>query len=142
MNVRRAQWLDDGAALVAIRRHVFIEEQGVPESLEWDGLDPGAVHFLAVSTSGAAIGTVRLVRDAAEGLHLGRMAVLDPWRRQGVGSALLYAALDWARAEGVVLVRLNAQLAAQAFYMRAGFVAVGEVFDDAGIPHRAMQRYL
>jgi predicted GNAT family N-acyltransferase len=39
-------------------------------------------------------------------------------------------------------VHLHAQCSAISFYERAGFTVCGEVFDEAGIPHRAMRRRL
>jgi predicted GNAT family N-acyltransferase len=59
-----------------------------------------------------------------------------------VGSALLQALMDAARARGDRVVMLNAQTHALPFYARFGFIAEGEEFDDAGIPHRAMRRVL
>jgi predicted GNAT family N-acyltransferase len=47
-----------------------------------------------------------------------------------------------ARELGHVRVMLNAQTHALAFYARHGFVAFGPEYDDAGIPHRAMERSL
>ena len=137
-HVRRAAWPVDQAALGGVRRRVFIDEQQVPEALEWDGLDDDAQHLLAESTDGAAIGTVRLLADG----HIGRMAVDADWRGQGVGSALLTAVIDEARAAGLHEVFLHAQVSAIAFYERAGVVAEGKVFMDDGIPHRAMRRRL
>ena len=136
--VRRAEWSQDETALGAIRRRVFIEEQQVPEDLEWDGLDPDALHLLAETADGRPIGTVRLLADG----HIGRMAVLKNARGNGVGRSLLDAILDAARAQGLTEVFLHAQVDAIPFYERAGFVAEGEVFMDAGIPHRSMRRAL
>ncbi len=128
------RWPGAHATLSAIRRRVFVEEQGVPEALEWDGLDAGARHFLAVTADGSAIGCARLLADG----RIGRMAVLPAWRRRGVGSALPRAAVDACRLRGDARVRLSAQLAAIPFYARAGFAVCGPVHADAGIPHRDM----
>jgi predicted GNAT family N-acyltransferase len=68
------------------------------------------------------------------------MAVLKSWRGRGVGSALLEALLRLARDRGIRRVTLNAQSRAGAFYRRHGFVAEGEEFIEAGIPHRSMWR--
>ncbi len=131
--IRHARWADDQAALAAVRRRVFIEEQQVPEALEWDGEDEQAQHWLAES-AGIALGTVRL----RGGGHIGRMAVLESHRHTGIGSRLLNAAIVAARAQGLAAVHLHAQVQALDFYARHGFVAEGEEFMDAGIPHRAM----
>ncbi len=135
-SVRDATWASDQPRLQAVRQSVFVVEQGVPLELEWDGLDAACTHLLAEDAAGRPIGCARLLPDG----HVGRMAVLPSWRRRGVGRALLRAALVRAAAAGFTLVRLNAQVHALDFYRREGFEAVGDVFDDAGIPHRAMQR--
>lgn len=132
--IRAADWSSAEAALAYVRRRVFIEEQAVPEDLEWDGEDAGAQHWLAL-IDGAPVGTVRM----RAGGHIGRMAVLREQRRSGTGSLLLTAAISAARAQGLDEVRLHAQLQALDFYARHGFVAVGAEFMDAGIAHLEMR---
>jgi predicted GNAT family N-acyltransferase len=134
-SVDAASWPADRDALRQVRETVFVREQGVPLALEWDAHDAEALHVLARGPRGEAIGTGRLLPDG----HIGRMAVLKPWRGRGVGSALLTALLDAARQQGLRQVALNAQCAALAFYERFGFRSEGPVFDDAGIPHRHMR---
>jgi predicted GNAT family N-acyltransferase len=68
--VREAVLAVDGAAIRAIREAVFIQEQGVPAELEWDGSDAQATHLLAIEPGGQAVGTARLLPDG----RLGRMA--------------------------------------------------------------------
>lgn len=132
--VRRVTWREARPALADVRRAVFVDEQHVPEDLEWDEDDEAAVHVLAEATDGTPIGTGRLTRSG----RIGRMAVLAKWRGQGVGRAVLAALLDAARAASHPEVRLHAQVHAIAFYAQAGFVAQGETFMEAGIPHRGM----
>lgn len=135
--VQPAQWDRDGTLLTEIRRRVFIEEQAVPEALEIDGEDPFAAHWLA-TCDGEAAGTARLLRDG----HIGRVAVLARWRGLGLGTALVAAAVEHARAAGLREVYLHAQTHALPFYERHGFQAYGPEFLDAGIPHRAMRLLL
>lgn len=127
-------WRSDRLRLSQIRRTVFIEEQGVPEELEWDAEDACATHLLAVDGE-LAIGCARLLPDG----HIGRMAVLHPWRGIGVGRALLKTAVEVAQAEGHNIVRLSAQTHAAGFYARHGFVAESDEYLEAGIPHLAMK---
>ena len=131
---------DDLAACLAIRRKVFIEEQAVPEELEYDAADASAVHLLA-TLDGRAIGTARLLIDGTLG-KIGRVAVLPDCRGTGAGAALMRAALDELRARGVATARLGAQTHALGFYEKLGFTAHGPEYDDAGIPHRDMSRTL
>lgn len=139
----------------AIRRSVFIDEQGVPEALEWDGLDPQARHFLAL---GPAVGhgvTSRRAAPAAP-IPLGtarmrivgghakaeRVAVQRAARQLGVGRLLMLALEAHARREGLPAVLLHAQLTAIPFYERLGYRAHGVIFPSAGIDHREMTKLL
>lgn len=122
-----------------VRETVFIQEQHVPAELEWDGLDEAALHVIAQDLCGEVIGTARLLANG----HIGRMAVLPEWRRQGVGSAMLKALLTIARQkQHLTKVFLHAQTTAIDFYKQHGFSVEGEEFTDAGIPHRYMKRNL
>ena len=120
-----------------IRRVVFIDEQQVPQEEEWDGLDSQCLHFLAM-LKGEPVGTARLLPDG----HIGRVAVLEHARGLGIGYQLMEAAIQAARDAGHARAVLSAQLHALAFYEQLGFVAHGDVFMDAGIPHREMTRLL
>lgn len=133
-SVRPADWADDENAIARVRRTVFIQEQGVPEAMEWEVRDPACRWFVATDLQGQVIGIARLTPEG----RVGRMAVLPPWRRSGVGGALLQASLAAARARGQVRVELSAQIHAAPFYARFGFVGVGAEYLDAGIPHRTM----
>lgn len=135
LRVREADWGRDGPTLRAIREQVFVHEQKVPPGLEWDGLDPGCLHLVAETADGRAVGTARLLPDG----RIGRMAVLAAWRRQGIGRALLEAAIAAARARGLARLTLNAQTYVIRFYERAGFRPEGAVFEEAGIPHQRMR---
>ena len=137
-SVRVADWSTDEPALRSIRFDVFCVEQAVPEALEWDGIDAQCRHVLAEDEAGRAIGCGRLLPDG----HIGRVAVRAQWRGREVGSALLERLLALAAERGGVRVMLNAQTHAMPFYARYGFALVGEPFDEAGIPHQAMEATL
>lgn len=133
--VRCVEWQQACAALRAVRVKVFVEEQRVPEELEWDAYDAVCLHVLAETAAGEAVGTGRLLPDG----HIGRMAVLAPWRGRGVGSALMSELMAAAIARGHAAVELSAQTHAIGFYARFGFVVVSGEYLDAGIPHRTMR---
>ena len=129
-------WQDSKAGLGKVRHVVFVEEQQVPEALEWDGLDDACHHVLVSDANHQPVATGRMKPDG----HIGRMAVLQSCRGQGIGSAVLIALLEAARQQGVETVFLHAQVSAIAFYERHGFVVNSEQFMDAGIPHKTMTR--
>jgi predicted GNAT family N-acyltransferase len=134
-HVRQAHWPQDASALRSVRARVFIAEQGVPEHLEWDGKDAQALHLLAETHDGLAIGTARLLPDG----RLGRMAVLADYRGRGVGRALFEQALLLARRQRLPVITLHAQIQVVPFYQRFGFERIGGVFLEAGISHQAMR---
>ncbi|OGA08308.1 MAG: GNAT family N-acetyltransferase [Betaproteobacteria bacterium RIFCSPHIGHO2_12_FULL_69_13] len=131
-------WNDARAQASRIRFAVFVEEQRVPPEIELDDMDARCIHALAYAPDGTAIGTGRLLPDG----HIGRMAVIRDWRGRGVGSAILESLVRAAASRGDSRVVLSAQTHALDFYRRQGFVAEGEVYEEAGIPHQAMRRTL
>lgn len=127
----------DIATCRALRRRVFIEEQGVSEADELDDLDDQAIHLLATK-DGTPLGSARLLVLGETG-KIGRVCVLPQARGTGLGAALMRAAIaEFRRIPGVARVKLGAQTHALGFYERLGFQATGPEFMDAGIPHRDM----
>jgi predicted GNAT family N-acyltransferase len=137
LQVERVRRLD---APLAIRRAVFIEEQGVSVADEVDGFDPDCLHWLA-SLDGAPVATLR-VRPVEGKAKVQRVAVLRPLRRTGIGARLMRDVMTELARMGFTRAVLGAQLDAIGFYERLGFVAHGPVYDDAGIDHRDMTRDL
>lgn len=134
ISVHSGDWDALGRSAKAIRTTVFVYEQAVSPQEEWDDMDAQCLHFVAYDRASNAIGTARLLPDG----HIGRMAVLNAFRGLGVGRMLLSAAIAAGRDAGHRRLHLNAQLSALPFYERQGFTAHGEVFDEAGIDHKAM----
>ncbi|MER5568632.1 GNAT family N-acetyltransferase [Streptomyces goshikiensis] len=148
--VRVAAGEADRAACFAVRTEVFVIEQSVPESIEYDAYDAVAVHVLAEGPDGAPLGTGRLLygpealskTGSPEVGSLGRLAVTKAARGLGVGVALVRAIEAEAGRLGLAAVDLGAQTHALGFYERLGYEAYGPEFQDAGIPHRSMRRRL
>lgn len=121
----------------ALRRVVFIEEQNVPEEIEIDGKDAEALHLLA-RLEGRPVGCARVLVLEETG-KIGRVCVLQDMRGQGVGVALVQAALEVLRAQpGVTRAKLGAQTHAIGFYEKLGFLPHGQTYLEAGIPHQDM----
>jgi predicted GNAT family N-acyltransferase len=130
-------WEKARAVASPIRFEVFVAEQRVPADMELDEIDARCVHAIAYE-NGTPIATGRLLPDG----HIGRMAVLKAWRGRGVGSAILGALMEAARRRGDSKIELSAQVHAVPFYLAHGFRPVGEVYEEAGIPHQAMAKPL
>jgi predicted GNAT family N-acyltransferase len=133
---------------LAIREIVFIEEQRVPETMERDEEDSRAFHVLAYEGK-HAIGTGRLVElvtppEGATGRwgKIGRMAVLAAHRKGGTGSKVLKVLEAEAVKRGYDGLLLHAQVHAKAFYIKHGYAELGAVFEEAGMPHLHMRKWL
>lgn len=133
LTIKKGSWLSLKEHAQAIRKAVFIDEQGVSPEDEWDPADAECLHFVAWLDD-HAVGTARLLPNG----HIGRMAVLAHARGQQVGRALLEACVAAAATQGHTDVALSSQTHALGFYEKLGFVAEGPVYLDAGIEHRTM----
>lgn len=122
--------------LIPIRTTVFIEEQRVPEELEWDNVDQSAVHLIASNQQKQCMGCARVsIHSNKNTAYIGRMAVLKTFRHQGVGRLLLQAALEYCLQQNVQIIALSAQTHAIGFYEKAGFKINSDAYMDAGILH-------
>jgi predicted GNAT family N-acyltransferase len=138
IRIREASWPADRRAIEQVRCEVFIKEQNVPRSMEFDGLDAAALHWLALTADGEPVGTLRLLPSG----QIGRMSVLRSHRGQGIGSRLLRHAIAAAEAHGWKEVWLNAQHARRGFYAAHGFIVISDPYQEVGIPHQRMLRRL
>lgn len=123
----------------ALRRDVFVIEQKVPETLEHDADDFTATHIVGVA-EGAVVAVLRVLwkEDYAK---IGRVAVAAHKRGSGLGARLIRFAVAHAGEAGQPCCYLESQSDKVGFYERLGFVAYGDEFMDAGIPHRKMRNY-
>lgn len=126
-------------ACFTIRHVVFVEGQNVPLDRELDGLDAheDCLHYL-LRLEGRPVGTarVRLSKDAGK---IERVAILPDVQGMGLGHKLMrYIVNDLRSSKGVQTAKLSSQTHAIAFYEALGFEATGEIYPDAGIPHRDM----
>lgn len=141
VDIERGSWTDLLTPATTVRKAVFVDEQGVDESVELDGKDADAHHVVAFD-GGAAVGTARL-RLVDEGVAKAeRVAVLAAARGAGIGSELMRAVEDIARERGRSTVRLHAQTRVRSFYTGLGYETVSDEFEEAGIPHVEMVKEL
>lgn len=143
--VRTGDWATLGEGARAVREAVFVQEQGIAREDEWDEADHTAVHALVTNRLGMPVATGRLLVEGAPGsgtARIGRMAVDRTLRGSGVGRQVVQALEQAARARGDTRVVLGAQRSAEGFYGRLGYTAVGEPYEEVGIPHVGMARAL
>ena len=128
-------------AIKNIRIKVFQVEQGVSSELEFDGLDETATHLLAYLEN-QPVGTARIRQIDDKTVKIERLSVLPLARRKGIGKKLMAKAIEIAHAENFQIIVVNAQKYIKNFYQELGFKQVGNVFQEANIPHVKMTKKL
>ena len=134
VNITQVSWREVENYLREVRQVVFVEEQAVAPDFEWDDLDAGAIHILALSDN-QPIACLRII----DYHKIGRMAVLKEWRGMGLGSALLLEAVAVCKNYGSKSIHLSAQTHAIEFYRKAGLKVTSVEYCDVQIPHVDMQ---
>jgi predicted GNAT family N-acyltransferase len=132
----------DWPEIVDLRTRVFVDEQGVPPEIEQDDRDATAVHAVSRDERGRVVATGRLLPAEGGRASIGRMATDAGVRGSGHGAAVLAELHRQAAQRGDAEIELHAQLSARSFYERAGYTAVGEPYEEAGIAHVTMRRRL
>ncbi|AXR79393.1 GNAT family N-acetyltransferase [Natrarchaeobaculum sulfurireducens] len=132
---------DERADAFAVRHAVFVAEQGVDETLEYDAYDADAVHFVAYDGD-EAVGAARLREYEPKTGKVERVAVLNSRREEGIGRALMAAVEDEAVALDLETLVLHSQTHAADFYEALGYDRSSDVFEEAGIPHVEMHKAL
>ncbi len=139
VSVRTGAWSELGEDAQQVRTAVFIEEQGIAREDEWDAADRTCLHAVAYNRLGQPVATGRLLQAEPGVGKVGRMAVHRVLRGTGVGRDIVNALTVAARERGDHAIRLSAQRTAEGFYRRLGYQAVGDTYEDVGIPHVDME---
>lgn len=124
-----------------VRRAVFVEGQDVPESHEFDGNDEAAIQVLA-RIDAEVVGTARFRSTEPAVGNVEKVAVLDEYRGEGVGRAIMKRMDAIGREEGVSILSLHAQTHAEEFYEKLGYETVSDVYMQVDIPHVTMEKDL
>lgn len=139
--IQLAKLPEDLPQIHQIRYQVFQIEQGVDPTLEFDGKDDQAAHFL-VYLNQKAVATARIQFLDEHTAKIERVAVWQELRGAGIGRRLMEQTLDFLAEQQIRLVYMNAQQSVQGFYEKLGFEPEGTVFEEAGIPHIRMKQLL
>lgn len=136
LKIKRAETQAEFFGLARVRTLVFVKEQLVDPAIELDCEDDTAIHYIAIMDN-QVVGTCRILLHGQEA-KLGRMAILAPYRRMKIASALIHAVEQERSALAFTKLNLAAQMQAIPFYESCGFTVYGPVFLDADIKHRMM----
>lgn len=136
MMVKIAKTEIEKAEHFEVRKQVFVIEQKIDPSIEFDGLDDQSVLFTCYIDH-LPVGAARLHQH-----KIGRVSTLKEYRNHGIGGALLKFIEDYAVTNGLDELKLHAQMSAKDFYLHLGYKPVGEIFQEADIDHIKMIKKL
>jgi predicted GNAT family N-acyltransferase len=122
-----------------VRRQVFVREQNISEDLVFDGHDREALHIV-VKDGQRVIGSARVQFLTDNQAKLERMAILESYRRKGIGKEMLLFLDAVLKDKQVQQVIIHAQLEVVPFYKLCGFDELGSPFQEAGIKHIKMRK--
>lgn len=120
-----------------VRNTVFTQEQNVDPTIDFDGQDNFAIHTV-IYLNGSVVATGRILSDG----HIGRVAVLKPYRSLGLGSKVILSLQEYATKNNYPHIYLGSQLHAEPFYTKLGFKRYGEQYTEANIEHIGMRKQL
>jgi len=125
--------------ILDIRKRIFVEEQGIPETLEQDGNDSSALHMV-VKNGDIAVGTARIRFLNNQQAKLERMAILKPLRGAGIGRGIITFLEEELKKRGIEQIVLHAQYYVIDFYIKCGFRETGLPFLEADIQHIRLEK--
>jgi len=138
-NVKIVETEKEHADAFAVRKKVFVEEQGVPLHLECDAYDATATHFIMYEDKEPA-GAARLRNIEDHTAKIERVCILQSQRGKKLGALMMKEMENYAVSIGLQKLKLHAQSYAVPFYEKLGYTVTSPEFMDAGIPHRAMEK--
>jgi predicted GNAT family N-acyltransferase len=145
LRICRAETDDEQADAIEVRMAVFVEEQGVPESLEIDGKDDESFHVVAyrdTEPKATPVGAGRL-REVEDGVgKLERISVLKAHRGEGIGREIVAELEAVADEQGLSKLVMHAQTSVEEMYRTLGYETTSDEFEEAGIAHIEMAKSL
>lgn len=126
-------------AAMAIRRKVFVVEQGLFPGTDADEHDAVSIHIIAKNNDTVA-GTVRVYPVNDNGHWVGgRLAVHKRFRTSHVGAGLVKEAINQVKRQGCNHFTAHIQQQNVRFFERIGWLRVGPLTDYLGRPHQLMR---
>jgi len=139
MYAKRITMDEELKAAFAIRKQVFVKEQGVPLEDEFDQFDTlnGLCQHILVHYNEQTVGTgrIRFIHGVGK---LERICILETYRKFGLGKIIIKTLEEIAKEQGVSQVKLHGQTQAKGFYQKLGYRTSSNIFMEDGIPHILM----
>ena len=132
--------LDELYEISKVRCEVFACEQRIYQENEFDDIDKKVFHIF-LEDEGKIIAYSRLIPSGIvyDTAAIGRVLVLDEYRRKGIASELMKRSIDFIHNKMKEdKITLSAQLYAKSLYESVGFKAISDIYHEVEIPHIKM----
>ena len=126
--------VDELYAILRLRAQVFVVEQDCVYQ-DLDDIDQEAWHVY-IKDNDEVVGCLRVIDKGKrlDEVSIGRVVSLH--RKRGIGRALMETGKAVAKEKlGATKIKIGAQIQAQPFYEKAGFVPCSPPYLEDGIPH-------
>ena len=125
-----------------LRNRILLRPIGIAD-YGWEKNDHKSWHFVALLDN-RVIGCVVLVPldDDAKETQLIQMAVEADFQKRGIGKMLVKELAAFAGQEGVSQIQIHSREDVTNFYKALGFALYGEPFEEVGVKHRHMRKFL
>jgi predicted GNAT family N-acyltransferase len=100
------------------------------------------IHIAAFDEANAILGCLILTPLNQTQLRMRQVAVASAFQKMGVGKKLVEFSEKFAIENGYAEIVLHARATAIPFYLQLGYKTSDEPFEEVGIPHRKMRKYL
>lgn len=100
------------------------------------------IHLAAFDDEGQLIGYLCLSPLDKHKMKMRQVAIAPQWQGKGVGSELVAASEELAKSLNFNIMTMHAREKAVPFYLRLGYRAVGDRFEEVTIPHFKMEKSL
>ncbi|MCX7771565.1 MAG: GNAT family N-acetyltransferase [Clostridia bacterium] len=132
---------DNYKAELALRDRVLRQPLGLSlydEKLDKERFDRHIGAFMG----DRLVGVLILTELTPEDIKMRQVAVGEALQGQGIGTALVSFAEEYARERGAARIVLHARKTAVPFYTKLGYKIIGETFIEVGLPHLKMLKVL
>lgn len=131
---------NDWKAAVKLREDILRKPLGsffTPEELE----EEKAHHQIVGFANNKLVATAVLVPEKLD-IKMQRVVVKDELRSLNIGSKMMDYCEVFSKKMGFKKVYCHARDSAVNFYLNNGYLAIGDYFDEDGIPHLKMEKLI
>lgn len=107
-------------AVHEMRQEIFVNEQGIPQELDKDGLDSKSIHILASDEHGQPVASGRLTIQDDKGI-LSRIAVVKDFRGLKLGKTIVKKLEEIAKEKKLKQLSLSPHAYLENFYSDLGY---------------------